>query len=480
MSSPNVLLVILDSVRAKNTSLHDARHETTPFLSSLAADAATQYTQARAPSQWSLPSHTSMFTGYHVPEHGVTAADAGIRSGETIFDELNEAGYETGLFSENPYLTSLETGLDSGFDTVAGASREPLFEGANPDEFKGDVGGFLQAALGSGRPARSLANGMVAKLAWDYPDLLPDRLERRLGSGTVPGSTFTDLFLDWVEGTDEPWAGCINFMDAHHPYLPNAEFDKWNDGAITAIQQSIDSMPLGFYDGSDEWWKCELLEYLYDGTIRQLDREVQRLVKALRERGDFENTLLIVTSDHGEGFGERSRLRNVRIAGHNVGETEENLHVPLVVSHPEQDEGGVVDAPATLTAIPRAVRRAVEGERDLGAFTEPPVVARTQGMLAPQQGQLSQAGIDIDPLVGESDVLYESGDDFVYKQARWNDRTLSVRSIDAATNFTDRGVGVERIQSVFDGFEDAGIRIEADQDTITEATERRLENLGYR
>lgn len=480
MSTPNVLLLVMDSVRARNTSLHDARHDTTPFLSAFASNAATQYTEARAPSQWSLPSHTSIFTGFHVPEHGVTSAEAGIQSGETIFDELNDAGYETGLFSENPYLTSLETGLSSGFETIEGASSDPLFDAENPDEYKGNMGGFLRAAFCSGRPLRSLANGATAKLAWDYPKLLPERFERKLGSGAVPGSTFRNLFLEWVDDTADPWAACINFMDAHHPYLPDEEFDNWNDGTISTIQQSIDSMPLGFYDGSDPWWKCELLEYLYDGTIRQLDHEIECLVRSLRSRDELENTLLIITSDHGEGFGERSRLRDIRIAGHNVGETEENLHVPLIISHPGQNSGDTVEFPVSLTSIPRAIIQAVEGEPDPDVLTELPVVARTQGMLEPQREQLREAGINLQQVVGDSDVLYEAHGEEVRKQMRWEDETATVNCVGASTRYSASKTENEQLKTVFDRFEDVGIRDDSTTGKVDEVTERRLEDLGYR
>lgn len=478
MSSPNVLLVVLDSVRAQNTSLHESRHETTPFLSDFASRTATHYSQARAPSQWSLPSHTSMFTGLHVPEHGVTSADDRIRSGETVFDELADRGYETGLFSENPYLTTVETGLASGFDTVEGADREPFFEGVDADEYKGDVGGFLRAAVESGRPVRSLANGVVSKLAWDYPRLLPDRFERRLGSGTVHGSTYTDLFRAWVDDRTGPWAACINYMDAHHPYLPTQEFDRWNDGTIASIQQSIDSMPLGFYSGADPWWKCELLEYLYDGTIRQIDHEVERLVDCLRSRGEFENTLVIITSDHGEGFGERSFLRDLRIAGHNVGETEVNLHVPLVISYPDRAGDETVDQLVSLTAIPRAIRSTIEGDPDPRGLTELPVLARTQGVLEPQREQLREEGVGLERFVGETSVLYEPDGHAVRKEMSWADRRQAVSCIDAHTAYVNRNDEADRVETVFNELEDAGVREESE--AVDEDVERRLRDLGYR
>lgn len=479
VTGPNVLLVVMDSVRARNTSLHDHRRDTTPFLADLAGSA-TSYRNARAPSQWSLPSHASIFTGLHVPEHGVTADGDALAEGATVFDNLADRGYRTGVFSENPYLTGLETGLASGFDIVEGAGRDPAFDGLNPDGYKGEPGSFLRAALTSGRPARSLANGVVAKLVWDHPHLLPDGLVRRVASGTTPGSTFTDLFLDWVDDGSGPWAACINYMDAHHPYDPRPAFDRWDDGSIAAVQRSLSGMPMGFYTGRDPWWKAEVLEPLYDGTVRQIDDEVEQLVTRLRDRGAFGDTLVIVTSDHGEGFGERNPVRGIRLAGHNVGEHEANLHVPLVVSAPAQAESATVDRPVSLTGLRRVIERAVDGGRDPDLFEEHEVVARTQGLRASQRAELAEAGLETAPFEGAADVRYVHDDCTVTKHVVWGEESTAVRCIGARTSHEVGAADEAVVRETFTAFEDADIRSDAGDPGVDEVTARRLEELGYR
>ena len=116
--SPNVLLVVLDSVRAANCSLYGAARETTPYLSRL-TDESTVYTQARAPSNWSLPSHVSLFTGLDVHVHRVTVHDR-LRAGHTVFEALAADGYATGLFSENGFLTGRDAGPADPFETTVG------------------------------------------------------------------------------------------------------------------------------------------------------------------------------------------------------------------------------------------------------------------------------------------------------------------------------------------------------------------------
>lgn len=174
MTRPNVLLVVADSLRAKSTSLLGYRRETTPFLDSL-ADEATVYTQARAPSNWSIPSHVGLFTGYETPEHRLGLSDA-LDPGQTVFADLDEAGYDTGLFSDNPFLSGHECNLEADFETVESTP------GDWDEEY--DTGGDLG----------------------EWPN----------------GFYYADRLLDWTDERGE-WAACINLMDTHRPYEPLAE-----------------------------------------------------------------------------------------------------------------------------------------------------------------------------------------------------------------------------------------------------------------
>jgi arylsulfatase A-like enzyme len=93
VTDTNVLFVVADSLRAANTSLLGYRRETTPFLSEFAAES-TVYTQARAPSNWTVPSHVSMFTGTDAAAHGFEITER-LTEGHTIWEELAAAGYGT-------------------------------------------------------------------------------------------------------------------------------------------------------------------------------------------------------------------------------------------------------------------------------------------------------------------------------------------------------------------------------------------------
>lgn len=94
-TSPNILLVIADSVRAQNVSLYGHLNRTTPFLDSFASEA-TVYTEPVSPGTWSLPSHASIFTGYHVWEHRLTSFNDSLRPGHTIWEGV----YDGCLFNQ--------------------------------------------------------------------------------------------------------------------------------------------------------------------------------------------------------------------------------------------------------------------------------------------------------------------------------------------------------------------------------------------
>ncbi len=480
---PNVLLIVLDSVRAGNTSLHGHEHGTTPFLETFAEEA-TVYEQARSPGTWSLPSHTSMFTGLHVEEHGVTRARHSLRPGHTIFEELrDDHGYETGVFSENTWITDMDVGLKDAFDTVEGARNLPYPEGVDPSNFvltegQGQYLAYLRHCLASESPLKSLANGVVTKLAWDYPRYLPDSL-----TASTPAEVYADLFLDWEAARDGPWAACINFMDGHLPYEPDAGHDGWGGPTLRDLQEEMTDQVWEFNGGQRPWWQRKALEGLYDGTIHQMDNQVGRVVRALDERGELDDTLVVITSDHGEGFGEPSRVRpGARVAAHGAGVHEVLLHVPLVVRAPGQREGERVSEVASLTRFPAAVRALLDDElRDDAFVPDGPVVASSHGLEEPMEERAARYCDDLWRFNGDARAVYRDEDGFVRKDVTWRDEAASILVCDAkASSKTGTDGARDRVESAFAAIEDRGVRDESEGlGDVDEATQKRLEDLGY-
>lgn len=424
---PNVLLIILDSVRARNTSLHGYHRNTTPFLQKL-AERATVYEQARSPSIWSLPSHTSIFTGLVNAEHQVNTIDDHLPEGHTIWEELSkDHGYVTGVFSENPFLTRI-SGLKNVFDSVPSGQSLPFPEALHPGEVLLDNNEqiprkFLSKARENRHPVKSLLNGMAWGLL-KFTDLVPKQLRPDRSS-----RVYVDKFLEWEEQRDGPWAACINLMDAHAPYEPRPRFQKWSGMELQELRNSTNDGVWEFTSGQQPWWKRRAIMGLYDGCIRQMDNQVERLLSNLDRRGELDDTLLVITSDHGEAFGEQSNVRPaVRQSMHGYGIHEVLLHVPLIVRVPGQQDGRSVSQLASLTRFPNVVRKSIE---NTGPITEGFVAENPLLVSSYERGSFlkkaEQYHDDISRFTGDAHALYEPGDEFITKHMCWGEDVATVR-----------------------------------------------------
>jgi len=358
MNQPNVLLLILDSVRARNVGHLGYSRNTTPNLDEF-AEQATTYTSARTPGIHSISSHVSLFTGYHVAEHRATSHGASIASGHTIWEDLTNDGYRTGLFTPNSIVAE-SSNLSSFFGEVVGPKRQELVfpKAIGPKEIEGDPSyiEYLRASLRSNSPFKAVVNGLSREFGRSKAVHDPKREH---------GGEYVEEFEQWRQSEERPWAACINLMDAHYPYIPLDKFDHWGGKTLRGLHREAMGGPLTTqYLGDRPFWELEACESLYDDCIRQADAYVGELLNKLEAADELENTLIVITSDHGEGFGEYSVVNDdVRLIDHSWGIGDEVSHVPLVVKHPEDSTNETVDAPASLTCFPSVVERAVNGEQ---------------------------------------------------------------------------------------------------------------------
>jgi len=476
MDVPNVLLVILDSVRARNCSLYGHDRETTPFLETFAEDAVV-FEQGRAPSIHSIASHASIFTGYHVEEHQITEHKSFVEPDATIWHRLGtEQGYDTGLFTPN-VIVAQTSNLAESFDTCVGPKRANfrLFDDAlAPLDVQGKLSAkeFAREAVGHEKPIRSLLNGVYKKL------------ESRGGSHdpTSEGAdVYVDEFLDWIDEESGPWATCLNLMDTHTPFEPAPKYDQWSDEAARRAleRERADELPDRFTDES--WEHLEALESLYDGTIRQADAAVERLVDALSERGVLDDTLLVVTSDHGEGFSERSDLDpSIRLRHHSWGIDEVLTHVPLLVRPPGGAPGQTEERPASLTQFPAAVEAVVDGGDAAAAFVPDGDVLASTYRIRPPGDELDLPESDRPPYFGPWRAVYRASDDGVVKYARRGEDAVELGIPGAQTRVrrTEDDGGI--VDEAFDSLCDRGIRVgAAGERDVEDGVEERLADLGY-
>jgi arylsulfatase A-like enzyme len=208
------------------------------------------------------------------------------------------------------------------------------------------------------------------------------------------------------------------------------------------------------------------------------------VVSALRERDVLEETFVVVTGDHGEGFGEPDEIRpDLPTTQHVVGSNESLLHVPLVVKFPGQERSETVESVSSLTAFPDVVRDVVDDSWETDAFVpeDGQVLASTHGLNEVNWERMKEfCDGDETRFEGETRILYENtGDGAVRKMVNWMDRHVTLEIEDAHTIRETDADNRNRVNQRFETIEDAGVVAHADQE-VDEATEARLEALGYR
>jgi len=468
MTSSNVLLIVLDSVRAANTSLHGHYNETTPELKEFASEA-TVYTQARSPGIHSIASHVSLFTGYEVAEHRAVDHAAELESGATIWEELSEVGYRTGLFTSNTVVAEASS-LARSFDDVKGPSSStyPFPDALSPNDLSGKTGKweYFIAAINSNQPIRSLYNGVS------------DQIERIQGPSFDhdESNQYIESFLEWIDDQKQPWAACINLMDAHYPYLPAPKYNQWSGSRLRELHEDISEPLLREFLGNRPWWQLRAFESLYDGCIRQADAIVGRLLDELRSRNELSDTILVITSDHGEGFGEPCEIGSpIRLIDHNYGINEELVHVPLLVHTPDRGHGQTIDKPVSLAQFPAVVRAQMEG-RYRTFESEEPVISSTYRIQEPGD----ELPLELDerqPYFGPWHAVYTTQDGRVRKNAINDEYDAQVEIMNAQERSVVGSANRTSVENQISSFQSANIV--SGQRKVSSSTEERLNDLGY-
>lgn len=351
-----MLLVSIDTLRADHLGFYGYERFTSPVLDTLAIEGVV-FEDVSSTASWTLPSHVSMLTGLFPREHGASSYSSGLPEGvPTLAGMLSGAGWDTAAVVNVEWL-----------------KRESFFATR-------DFGQYLWA---------------------------PASLSRRTANSWV-----TDQALEWIEAMgDAPLFVFAHYYDLHSDYAAEDAYERLfvspYEGPFTGSgsQLKLQAIPDGYLDAcrkdfdpdrckfgdvlvlDDSAQKLEMgpadvkrLEELYDSQIRQLDSELARLFTALRRSGLLEQTLLIITSDHGEEFMERGGVE------HSYTAYQEVVRVPLLIRGPDMPAGLRVAAPVSLVDLAPTI--------------------------------LAQTGIDSDaPMQGlDLSPLWKDGDDSAFRE----------------------------------------------------------------
>ena len=357
--APNVLLIVLDTVRAQSLSLYGYARRTTPQLERL-AKAGASFELAIAPSPWTLPSHASIFTGRFPHEHRAEALRKLDATYPTLAEVLSARGYLTAGFVANLFYCTRGSGLSRGF--------------AHYEDYRISPG---QIVLSSTLARAVIGNNRLRRLM-GYHELL----NRKDAEGVNRD------FLRWLSREDRrPFFAFLNYMEAHTPYLPAKPFDDMFSARQARRKPFLEAGDKLIRDWPAPVVRAEL--DAYEGAIASLDHQIGQLFDELERRGALRNTLVIITSDHGEEFFEHGLIF------HGSSLYRPSLHVPLLISFPPHvPEGKTVRDPVTLRDLPATVidllnvegeprfpgsslARYWAGRRDAGSAEADPVFSET-------------------------------------------------------------------------------------------------------
>ena len=325
-SKCNVVVVVLDTVRWFSTGLYDSTVRT-PWLDRY-AESSVVYEQARTSAPWTLPSHASLFTGLFPSEHNVSNLRPFLPEGvPTLAAGMLRGGYQTVAVSANAWLGA-DFGMSRGF--------ERFVRGWQLVETSADLAGRARLA-GDGTLARirgTLSGGSVRQMPRIAANIGYSAMRSR---GRFDGRRIARLALkeaDAAQSDPRPTFMLLNFLDAHLPYNPPLKHRR-QAGLNLRRTFRLDQDPFKYIVGVSNLREpdMETLRKLYEAEISALDDILAWLIPKLMQRLGS-NTLVVITSDHGENIGDHGLL------DHQFSLHDTLLRIPLIVRLPGDEGAG--------------------------------------------------------------------------------------------------------------------------------------------
>jgi arylsulfatase A-like enzyme len=328
--APNLLWIVVDTLRADHMSVYGYDRPTTPNLEAWAKEGIT-FEMARSAAPWTLPSHMTMFTGLLPSQHGARVDRPYYGASPTVAEHLQAKGYATAGIVANVRICNRAYGIGRGFDQYV--------------DYPWNQAVSLKAAMinsALGVTVMNLARGLRLPVPRHYPAEF-----RR------PARAITDDGRRWLDQVGErnasgdadarrPFFLFLNLMDVHGPYLPApgstrrfwTGLEPTKEQAVpecgwVAVRELENALPEERPRRQQELEAVSRrLVDLYDDCLHGVDAELGRFLGKLRDAGMLANTWVVITADHGEHFGERN------LFSHGSSLYNELTHVPLLLIPP--------------------------------------------------------------------------------------------------------------------------------------------------
>lgn len=286
---PNILMIILDACRPDHMSCYGYGRSTTPEVDKVIHDSGILFANAISSSSWTVPSVASLLTGMLPSNHGQLYLGMGLNDGvATLAEVLQGIGYSTICITANDLIADL---CGQGFEQFWSYRRLP-------------------------RPYR-VSKRIIASLT---------------GTEDSGANRITDIAIRWIARQSRrgaPFFAYLHYMEGHWKYVAPRSYIKEFWGYPLSIQDIL--RVSGFWRGMGNRFinenRADKLKCFYDAAITHWDSCVGKLFGFLRRSGLWDNTLLIITSDHGENLGEHGLL------GHGWFLYDSLLKVPLIIRY---------------------------------------------------------------------------------------------------------------------------------------------------
>lgn len=327
---PNVVLIVLDAARRDALEPYGAPPGTTPALAQLASRGIAMR-DVYATGCWTVPSHTSLFTGLMPRAAGLSRAASvtvakpllEAHSERLVPEVLRRSGYWTAAVSANLWVSKL-SGFSTGFEDFV--------------QVEGD------------RHARMQGDGRRARLRW-----LAQAALARADDGARRVEATLEGWIERARSRERPFFWFVNLMEAHSPYLPpRSQASISLPDRVRAAEDARRYYTLGAI-----WQVCsgrreipeevlERMRRLYAASVRYMDDSLGRLLERLDDARVLQETLVVVLADHGENLGEGGLI------AHALSLDDRLIHVPLVAAGP----GAPTNSIQSLANVPRVLAHA--------------------------------------------------------------------------------------------------------------------------
>ena len=323
----NILLVVIDALRADRLSCYGNSSATSPNIDALAAGNSL-FRQASSTTAWTLPSFASFLTGTYPSKHGVNLSHPNFNSAPTSLSEYAQrCGYETFLLSNTSWISE-KTGFDRGC--------AKFWKGWQLIQDRTDPVAVRMAASGpvkldGFRPALDeVLRGHLFKSTLNVAYVGLIKMLREQGANRTTAVAKKRIAEYKEAGT--PFFGVIHYLEPHLPFAPPRSYALRFLPPSVAWKQarSVSQDAWGYIAGVQTMTPDDFraLNALYEAEIAYLDERIGELIGALADGDMLDDTLVVLTADHGENIGDHDLM------DHQYCLYESLLHVPLIIRWP--------------------------------------------------------------------------------------------------------------------------------------------------